>query len=415
MNKIDHLLILEQQVAGHQPLYIRLLYNYLLETKPALKVTFVVNPKINQRLAKEDGIELQPVGDNIDIVFLSETEISASMHKTLWIGAMHQWKIMKKYLKTTGANHGHFLFFDHIQFPLALRLPFLPRKKVSGLLFLPPMPPEFDGDENSFNLKEAIRDYRKKLFYALMLNNTALSFVYTLNPYFPSYARKHFTNGNKVYHLPDPSMFPTGDIHLSDDDCALARRVVRENQKVFLLFGALKKRKGIFEVMEALKHLEPEYTSRMTVVFAGRLGDDIRSEFIEKVASYKRNNLNAALVYVEDKLLSTNEIICLLQHSDMVLAPYQRQVGSSGVLLWAVGAKKPIITQNYGLLGYQVRTYDLGFAVDTTKPKEIAGAFRGYLNNPDYYMRKTTTGMKQLHAESLPKNFARKFFAKFTL
>jgi glycosyltransferase involved in cell wall biosynthesis len=408
MNKIDHLLILEWQAAGHQPLYVSLLYNYLRETKPALKVTFVVNPEINQRLATEDGIELLPVEDNIDIIFLSKTEISASMHKTLWIGALNQWNMMKKYLKITGANHGHFLYLDHIQFPLALRWPFLPDKKISGLLFQPPM---LDFYEDDKNLKEVIRNYRKKWFYTLMLKNTALSFVYTLNPIFPSYAKKHFASGNKVYHLPDPSMFPTGDIHLSDEDCALTK-LVRKDRKLFLLFGALTKRKGIFEVIEALKNLEPEYISQIAVVFAGKLETEIRSKFLDKVASYKQNNSNAN-IHVEDRFLSTNEIICLLQHCNIVLAPYSRYfIGSSGVLLWAVGAKKPVIAPTYDLLGYQVQNYHLGISIDTTKPKEIAGAFRRYLNNPDYYGR-NTSGMERLYAESLPENFARIFFSKF--
>ncbi|MDM8557612.1 glycosyltransferase [Candidatus Parabeggiatoa sp. HSG14] len=408
MNHINHLLIFEPDVTGHQPLYIRLLYSYLLENKSMLKVTFVIHPDINQRLIKEDSIELRDVENKINIVFLNETEILASLHNTLWIRAMNRWKLMKKYLKMTGANHGHFLYLDHIQFPLALRLPFLPGKKISGLLFQPPML-DFYKDEK--NAKEVIRDYRKKWFYAAMLNNPALSFAYTINSLFPSYASKHFANGNKVYHLPDPSMFPTSDIHLNDEDCALTKHV-RKNRKLFLLFGALTKRKGIFEVIEALKHLEPKYISQIAIVFAGKLGAEIRAKFLDKVASYKQNNSNANL-HIEDRFLSTNEIICLLQHCDIILAPYSRYfVGSSGVLLWAVGAKKPVIAPNYGLLGYQVQKYHLGISIDATKPKVIADAFRRYLNNPDYYER-NTSGMEQLHAESLPENFARIFFSKF--
>jgi len=408
MNHTDHLLIFEPEMAGHQPLYIRLLYHYLLENKPTLKVTFVVHPDINQRLVKEDGIKLQTVGNKINLVFLNETEISASLHNTLWIRAVNRWHLMKKYLKTTGANHGHFLYFDHIQLPLALRLPFLPKKKISGLLFQPPM---LDFYEDDKNLKEIIRNYRKKWFYAKMLNNTTLSFVFTLNPLFPSYAKKHFSSGNKVYHLPDPSMFPTGDINLSGEDCALTKHV-RKNRKLFLLFGALTKRKGIFEVMKALKYLEPEYISQIAVFFAGKLEAGIRSQFLDKVDYYKHNNPNAN-IHIEDRFLSTNEIISLLQYCDIVLAPYHRYfVGSSGVLLWAVGAKKPVITSNYGLLGYQVQKYHLGISIDTTKPKLIADAFRRYLNNPDDYKR-NTSGMERLHAESLPENFARIFFSKF--
>lgn len=409
MNHINHLLIFEPEVAGHQPLYIRLLYDYLRENKPALKVSFVVNSNLSQRLEREDGIKLQPVEDNIDILFLSEMEISASMHKKLWIRAINQWNIMKKYLKITGADHGHFLHFDLIQLPLALRLPFVRGKKISGLLFAPSIHDLYQN--NSSSLKEKIRDYRKKLFYALMLNNDALSFIYTLDAYFPYYARQNFSNGHKVYHLPDPSMFPTDNIHLNDEECALARRVVRDNKKMFLLFGYLERRKGIFEIVEALWHLEPKYASQIIVVFAGRLHNNICLEFMKKIEYYKRDNLEGAIIYIEDRRLSTNEIICLLQHCNVVLAPYQRFVGSSGVLLWAAGAKKPVITQDYGFLGYQTRTYNLGIAVDTTKPKKIADAFRSYLDNPSFY--KNINDMEKFHTENLPENYVKTFFNNF--
>jgi len=289
--KVKHLLILEPEIAGHHPLYVSLLYNYLIREKLNLKVTFVVAPSIVSKLEK-DNIKFEAVNDVVNIVFLNKAELSRCLHTKLWIRAIHAWNVMKKYMKVTGADHGYFLYLDYMPFPLALRFPFLPDKKVSGLLFRPSVHDIYINKESTF--KEKIINWRKRLFYRLMLNNSTLFFVHTLDPYFTPYARQHFPNGHKVFHLPDPSMFPTDRIYLSDDDCVLANSVIKENRKLFILFGGLTRRKGVMKVMEAIEFLEVEYASQIVLIFAGLLHEEIRSECLKKVASYKIDNINGA-------------------------------------------------------------------------------------------------------------------------
>ncbi|MGB5714087.1 MAG: glycosyltransferase, partial [Waterburya sp.] len=60
------------------------------------------------------------------------------------------------------------------------------------------------------------------------------------------------------------------------------------------------------------------------------------------------------------------------QLADFVLAPYQKHIGMSGILLLAAAAQKPILSSNYGLMGELVRQYQLGLTVDSTLPQEIA-------------------------------------------
>lgn len=405
---MNHLLIFEPENFGHQPLYIRLLYIFILENKLDIKVTFVIHPGIIHRVETEDKIQLRTIEDKVYIVLLKDAEIASSSHNNLWIRALNRWYLMKKYLKKTSATQGHFLQLDLIQLPLALKLPFLPGKKISGLLFQPPMLDFYGGKKN---FKERIRNYRKKWFYARMLKNKHLSFVYSLNPLFPDYARKFFSNGKKVYHLPDPSMFPNNRVNLAAEDCSIIKNL-KKTRKIFLLFGALTNRKGIFKIIEALSHLEQDYISRIALVFAGKLEDKIRFNFIKAVKYYKNNNPDAC-IHIEDRFLSTNEIICLLQHCNIVLAPYSRDfTGSSGVLLWAAGAKRPVITSNYGLLGYQSQKYNLGISVDTTNSELVAEAFRCYLDDSSAY-EQNISGMQQLYKESLPEKFGQTFFSKF--
>ena len=62
----------------------------------------------------------------------------------------------------------------------------------------------------------------------------------------------------------------------------------------------------------------------------------------------------------------------LVRRSDVVLAPYQRFVGSSGVLLWAARAERPVLAQEFGLVGKLTREHKLGVSVDSCDPTTLA-------------------------------------------
>jgi glycosyltransferase involved in cell wall biosynthesis len=64
------------------------------------------------------------------------------------------------------------------------------------------------------------------------------------------------------------------------------------------------------------------------------------------------------------------------------LAPYQRHVGMSGILLLAAAAGKPVLSSDYGLMGELVRRYGLGITVDSTVPSEIAKGLMRCLTEP---------------------------------
>jgi hypothetical protein len=94
----------------------------------------------------------------------------------------------------------------------------------------------------------------------------------------------------------------------------------------------------------------------------------------------------------------------------VVLAPYQRFVGSSGVLLWAAGAGKPVITQDYGLIGRLVRDHELGLSADVTDPKTLAHAITDMTTRgPRAFINQSTA--RSFAAERTPHDFAVLVFA----
>ena len=75
-----------------------------------------------------------------------------------------------------------------------------------------------------------------------------------------------------------------------------------------------------------------------------------------------------------DRFLSTDELAALVKRSDVVMAPYQRHVGSSGALVWAARHGRPVLAQQYGLVGALVRRHGLGLTVDSSDAERLAGA-----------------------------------------
>jgi len=122
-----------------------------------------------------------------------------------------------------------------------------------------------------------------------------------------------------------------------------------------------------------MKCISAEYRHRIGVMFAGRADPAIRNVLLEKWAALKQECPELHLE-LEERRLSAGELEAVVQRAHVLLAPYQRFVGSSGVLLWAARAGKPIVTQDFGLMGPLVREFGLGAAIDTTDPGTIARA-----------------------------------------
>ena len=202
-----------------------------------------------------------------------------------------------------------------------------------------------------------------------MLRNRAVDTVLTLDPFFAEFAAEHYPAGSKVGVVPDPA-FPTAATPANDELLPIR---IPEDRCMLLLFGALTARKGVLQLAEALGLLAPVMAGRIAIVIAGKMAPDIQETLEARLAKLRREQPGLWLA-VENRWLGSSEIAALVQRSDIILAPYQRFVGSSGVLLWAARAGKPLLTQDYGLLGRLVRDHELGLAVDTTNPRVIADA-----------------------------------------
>ncbi len=348
-----HILIFEPDERGHAREWFEHLTNFAAERHPDVKVTLAVPRSLASAL---------DIPSSIGIETLTVEEEGKSLHHKLAVSGMGRWNAMQNHLASSGADYGFFLGLDHITLPLALGL--RGRRPVSGILFRPSAHYD-DTAAARASLPERIRDLRKKLLYALMLRNPALDIVFSLDPYFLS-----TVSGSKVRGLVDPA-FPLPEASILTG----AAIEPPPGRVVFLLFGEISERKGLLALFDALGRLDARIAERIAVLIAGRIDPALRD-----IAATRSAELRTALplwLTFDDRFLPSEDLAALVRRADVILAPYQRFVGSSGVMLWAASARKPIITQDYGLIGRLTRDHGLGLAIDTTDADALASAMTG--------------------------------------
>lgn len=358
------LLVFEPDGDGHAEEWLHHLLVHLGRQSQIERIWLAIPGNLRDRLDGQLPAHLRP---RIHLLALTPAELRYCTHRRLSVSGMSRWWVMRRYLIRTGAEIGYFLSLDHLSLPLGLGLG-AGGRRLGGILFRPSVHYHQIGDYRP-SLAERLRDWRKAVLYRGMLRNRVVDTILTLDPFFADFAAEHYPGGVKVGAVPDPA-FPAASIPANDDQ---APAELPRDRNVLLLFGALTERKGVLHLLEALRQLPPAVAEKTAVVIAGRVAADITARFAEAEAAVRREQPRLWLK-VDNRWLSSGEIAALVRRCDVVLAPYQRFVGSSGVLLWAAHAGKPLLTQDYGLLGRLVRDHGLGIAVDTTNPAELAAA-----------------------------------------
>lgn len=329
---------------------------------------------------------------------LSPAEHRYCTHPRLAVSGFARWWVMRRYLRRSGARMGFFLSIDHLSLPLAFGLG-AGGARLSGILFRPSVHYAVLGSYHPTKA-ERVRDLRKALLYRLMLRNPALHSILSLDPYFPGYAMSHYVNGEKVRALPDPAHAASG----AACDTNRFADYVPEGRIGFLLFGYLARRKGPLELLDALQRLRPQTAARVAVMLAGRVAPDIRAELEAQCQTLSRMQPSLWL-RLADRRLDSAEIDSLIDKSDVVLAPYQRFVGSSGVLLWAARAGRPVLTQEFGLIGRLTRDHGLGLATDSSDPACLAFAIEQMIENGTQALF-DPAGAQRFVASRTPQHFA---------
>lgn len=283
----------------------------------------------------------------------------------IW-GAWLQWRLMQDAIARTEPDHCLAMYIDHLLLPLAVG--FSPGCELTGIYFRPTFHyPTFD--TYSPSLRERVRALRQEVILRLALRSPWLQQLFCLDPFVPNVINA-MAPRNKAVALPDPVQ-PYGQGR-SNPSLLRGRLGIDSDRIVFLLFGVISERKGVFELLAACGKLEARDAARMTLLMVGPVVPDLIPA-LETLAESLRDTSPLRIILI-DRFVPDHEIPPYFEAGDVVITPYRRHVGMSAVIVRSAAAGKPVLASDYGLLGEVVRREGLGMTIDSSRPEEIARA-----------------------------------------
>lgn len=388
---------------GHHPIYLQHLIRYWCEQKLPGVLDIVVSLEFMRE--HSDVVEMASISEykSVKIVAMTAQEQANLEAKNYgFTRSFYQYELIAKYANLMNSKSCLILYFDSCQLPLAWKAK-LPCS-CSGIYFRPTF--HYSNFANYVpTWKERLQQWREKFFIYRILQHPQFKTLFCLDPFVVE-PINYFCNRVRAVHLPDPvQAYARPALHAEDLKKSLE---IHPNRRVFFSFGRLADaRKGIPQLIEAVSKLPPELCKKLCLLFVGE--PDPAGK--EKLESWLTPLRQSRLVQIVSHygFVPESEVQSYFQLADVVLAPYQRHVGMSGILMLAAAAQKPVLSSDYGLMGEIVRRYSLGLAVDSTKPSEIAkGLTRLLLESPENLGDRAQ--MKSFAEQNSAEQFARVIF-----
>jgi glycosyltransferase involved in cell wall biosynthesis len=375
MQHAPHLLLFDLYHRGHHGQHIRVLMEHWLRHDLPGRLDIVVSHEFGERFPElldaarnARGIAFHPTGEPVRLH--DKTGRLAVLKNDRRIG-----RLLRRAVVQHRPDHCMMMYFDHVQFSLATDMRFDFPVRLSGTYFRPSFYYR-RAKAAPFAPRAVVDDLQKRALLRLALRNPHVDTLFCLDPYAVAPIESLGTSAS-VVHLPEPFEVDPPQTEAPDD--TRRRLQVEEGRQVLLLFGSLDPRKGVLELLEAFRALPDDLARRACLVMAGET-TAIHHEMTEAMAALRRRD--ALQVVHLDTFVSDEEMHSLFRAAALVLVPYQRHVGSSGVVVRAAAAGVPVLGPDYGMLGTLIRDRRLGLSVDTTQPAEIARGLARFLD-PD--------------------------------
>jgi glycosyltransferase involved in cell wall biosynthesis len=369
------LLLFDLALGGHHGNYIKYLIEYAHQQSFAGVIDIVVSQhffETHPDTVRAVGAYASPAINFVPITVAEEASLGSRQKRLDRVFRnFREWQLFHRYAKKLGTTHALIMYFDTCKLPLlagvASPCPF------TGIYFRPTFHYGRFGNHRS-SWRESWQKLREKAALKKILGNPQLDTLLCLDP-FAAQEMAESPYRNKIIHLVDP--VPVA-ISMEMDVFALRAKLgIEAHRQVFLLFGALDERKGIYQLLDAIKLLSSESCSRFCLLLVGKTSRQEQERIQPQITEIRAAHPVQLIECYE--FISEQEVSTYFQLADVILAPYQRHVGMSGILLLAAAAAKPVLSSDYGLMGELVRKYHLGLAIDSSQPTEIATAISHYL------------------------------------
>ncbi len=149
---------------------------------------------------------------------------------------------------------------------------------------------------------------------------------------------------DKVFEIPHPCIYPVSTPKRSD----ALKRLHLVGKKVVLVFGFIRREKGIEKALEAMQIVKDIVPDAMLLV-AGRPKDKDGEKYLDYLKEYCHNGSLDESVKFETEYIPDEDVPLYFGASSIILAPYTESVGASGPIHNSAGYGVPIIASDVGL------------------------------------------------------------------
>lgn len=370
---IPRVLAYEIEVGGHHPGYIQNFAECWVDRQIPAKLDFLVTPKFFELHA--NVVErLDEFSENgIRILSLSEDEYDAMM-RVPKLRYIKGWKLYCEYAKRLQADHGLLMYFDFFQVPTLLG-PASPCP-FSGIYFRPTF--HYKSFRNYVpSLKESIRAKRKEFVLRRVLKNRMFERLYCLDSFAVEHIKANFNTESQIALIADSfAVYESSPERQAELRTSLG---IEPGRTVFCLLGVLDQRKGVKELLECLHLVPDEVANKCCLLLAGVVHPSQAEEIQTLLTKVQRDSPMQLILH--NNYIRGDQVQHYYDMSDVIMATYQRHMGSSSALIRAALAQKPIFSSDYGLMGEIVLRRRLGVTVDTCSPKDMASGFKPFIDN----------------------------------
>lgn len=373
-NSNNQVILFDLDCTGHHAGYIQHLVKYWCQHKLQGNLNVVVSARFIELHTDVVNVASEFGSTNVKFVPISlEEEVSLKPKDSPLnraYRAFQEWNLLGKYTGWLKPNHCLLMYYDGLQFPLSWRASF--PCSLSGIYFRPVF---HYSDFSDFipSWRERFWQWRDKFLLSRILRNANFKTLFCLDPFVVNYIDR-FSKKVRAVHLPDPVQiynYPDSQLEKLREELE-----IQPNRTTFLMFGAFRKRKGIEQLLDAVALLPSHICHQCCLLFVGPVaGEPLVYKRLDEIAQ----SLPVQIIKHE-QFVSDQEIQPYFQIADVILAPYQRHIGMSAILVRAAAAQKPVLSSNYGVMGEMVKRYRLGLTVDSTSPMKIARGLTQFLS-----------------------------------
>ena len=350
------LALFEFALLGHFPHYLRLIIEHWTQARIEGRLAIVVTPQFGEAHPDVIALAAEQGGRSVEVSVIARPDadalLSADEPRTMLlrdfaakVAPAHRhmhWRTFNKYAALLQPQQSLLMHLEPHLLPISMHQE--AQGAFSGIYFKPTFHyeqlPGYDGSR-----ADQLQKRQERFLFARVLKHPCLRKILCLDPLF---AQRLATPGGKVAPLPDPIRLPEPEVPRQS---AAARRALglAADRRVLLFFGDLSRRKGLWQLLEALEKMSLDDLARLALIIAGAPSTIDRGRIEARVASLRATlpiQILTRCAYVPE-----SELPDYFRAADIVLAPYQRHAGMSGIALLAAAYQKPLLTQTYGLLG----------------------------------------------------------------